>query len=113
MTEVDQVRVESTAKELNKAMSALETSNDEESSTTKLINKVGKLNLLFLSIPIVILIALAIRQPKFVTKEVKDPSDSDKNTRVLNYNRLLIVTLCISLVFPAAYYGYTFYYKKN
>ena len=44
MTEVDQVTVESTAKELNKAMSALETSNDEESSTKKLINKIGKLN---------------------------------------------------------------------
>ena len=113
MTEVDHFTVESTATELNKAMSALESSDNEESGTKKLINKIGKLNLIFLSIPIIILIALAIKQPNFVTKEVIDPTDSAKNTRVLNYNRLLVVALFISFVFPAAYYGYTFYYKKK
>lgn len=113
MTEVDQITVESTAKELNKAMSALESSDPQDSGTKKIINKIGKLNLIFLSIPIIILIALTIKQPNFVMKEVKDPADSSKNSTVLNYNRLLVVTLCISLVFPAAYYGYTFYYKKK
>jgi len=116
MTEVIEGNIitpDSTAKELNKAMSALDTPDVKSDSTvSKLITKIGKLNLVFLVIPILILIILSIKKPTFVTKEVEDPNDNTKNIRVLNYKMLLIVTLFISLIFPAAYYGYTFYYKK-
>ena len=116
MTEVIEGNIitpDSTAKELNKAMSALDTPDVKSDSTvSKLITKIGKLNLVFLVIPILILIILSIKQPTFVTKEVEDPNDNTKNIRVLNYKMLLIVTLFISLIFPGVYYGYTFYYKK-
>ena len=105
----------STANELNNEMNSItnDSPSKNKSITTDLINKIGKLNIIFLTIPIVLLIGLAINKPKFLTKEVTDDGDNTKSKLVLNYKKLLLTTLIISLLFPAVYYGYTFYYKKN
>jgi hypothetical protein len=77
------------------------------------INTIGITNLIFLVIPMMIMAILVINKPSIVTKEVEDTKDKTKKTKKLLYMRLLGLTLIISLLFPAAYYGYLYFYKKN
>ena len=100
---------------LTREMQDLDTEmlNSKSSNASKsLLNTLGITNLIFLVIPFLMVVALAMLKPSVIMKEVDDSNDKGKKIKKLNYMRLLGLTLILSLLFPVTYYGYFYYYKK-
>ena len=100
---------------LTREMQDLDTEmlKSSSSNTSKsLLNTLGITNLIFLVIPFLMVIVLAMLKPSVIMKEVVDTNNKDKKIKKMNYVRLLGLTLILSLLFPVTYYGYFYYYKK-
>ena len=100
---------------LTREMQDLDTEMLKSSSSTtskSLLNTLGITNLIFLVIPFLMVIVLAMLKPSVIMKEVVDANNKEKKIKKMNYVRLLGLTLILSLLFPITYYGYFYYYKK-
>lgn len=104
------VDIDTTLKRLNDQVDQITQSNN----STKLTNSKFMFNfkspfMFYIAVPVIILIILVLSKPGFIMSEVIIDEKIPEN--IVNYKKLFISVIILSLIVGIAYFGYS--YKKK